>query len=96
MLALALLPVSTLALAVPDGRTIRIVVLPLPPRRELLLIVTPCNRWRSGAVSAWTASDQGNSFRLLTLPTFPIQRAVLGGGWLIRRLGSVPISPRCA
>src|SRR5262245_32477468 len=43
VLAFALLPLGAFALTVPDPKAMQILVMPLPPGRELLLIATPCS-----------------------------------------------------
>ena len=77
------------------GAPVRVVVLPLPGERELLIVATPSNPFRYGSASVWLASYRGNSVRILHLHTWPERQAVLGSGWLRTRLMGMPTAPPC-
>jgi hypothetical protein len=95
LLLLAAGPLAAYSVTRVAGAPVRVAVVPLPGERELVLIATPCNPFRSGSSSIWLASYRGNGMRLLTLHTSPERQAVLGSGWLQRRLLWLPTAPPC-
>lgn len=96
LLCLAAVPTAAWTLTRKAEEPVRVLVVPLPGERELLLITTPCNHFRMGSASVWIASYRGNELRMLKLSTWPERQAVLGSGWLRWRLFGLPTAPPCA
>jgi hypothetical protein len=92
---LALLPVATLALEERAAPTVRVIVSPLPPGRELLLILTPCSALRPAALSVWVGADRKNGFRTFSLKNWRAGRMLLGRNWLNRLVGRFSLPNRC-
>jgi hypothetical protein len=93
--ALALLPFATRALEERTAPAVRVIVSPLPPGRELLLILTPCSALRPAAVSVWIGADRNNGFRTFALKNWRAGRLLLGRNWLNRLVGRVSLPAHC-
>lgn len=93
--AFALLPVAAWAVEERLPPAVRVVVSPLPPGRELLLIFTPCSARRPAALSVWVGADRKNGFRTFTLKNWRAGRLLLGRNWLNRLVGRVSLPTHC-
>lgn len=93
--AFVLLPVAAWAIEERFPPAVRVVVSPLPPGRELLLILTPCNASRPAALSVWVGADRKSGFRTFTLKNWRAGRLLLGRNWLNRLVGRVALPKSC-
>ena len=84
------------ALALTQGQqTVRVLTVPVPGGRGLLLITTPCSDTRAGSIGLWTARYNVGGVHVIPLRSWAERREFFGNGILNRLVMRVATMRRC-
>jgi hypothetical protein len=88
-------PLFAVAAFTGDQQAVRVLTIPTPDGRGLLLITTPCGPTKAGSVGLWTARYQVRGFHIIPLRSWAERREFLGGGIVNRLVLRVATFRRC-
>jgi len=88
-------PVLAMAGLTAGQQAVRVLTIPIPGGRGLLLITTPCGPSRAGSVGLWTARYEITGVHVIPLRSWVDRREFLGSGIINRLVLRVSTMQQC-
>ena len=89
------MPLLTVAALTNNQNAVRVITIPTPGGRGLMVITTPCSANKSGSVALWTARQSLRGVQVIPLYSWMERRALLGSGMVNRLLLRITTFQRC-